>query len=254
MALTKTPEQVAKMREAGILLSECLNMLVAACVPGSNGKQIDTLAEEFILDHGAVPAFKNYGGNANIIKFPASICFSRNNTLVHGIPAETDVIEERDIITIDCGLSIDGWFSDAARLFGVGEISKEDQNLIDSTSKVLDVGIAACVAGNKLGDVCNALQAEIGRTPYYNVLQYVGHAIGEQMHEAPPVPNYGRKGIGPTLKPGMVFCLEPMLKKTDAKLGVLPDGWTVVTMDSTRAAHIEHMVLITDNKPEILTA
>ncbi len=173
---------------------------------------------------------------------------------MRGIPTEENVLEEGDNSTIDCGLSLDGWFADAARLFGIGEISKEDQKMIAASEATIQAGIDACVVGNKLGDVCNAIQTAVIKTPYHNVLEFCGHGIGRRMHEDPQVPNAGVRGKGLELESGMVFCLEPMLKKTETQLGILPDKWTVVTLDGTRATHIEHMVLIKEDKPEILTA
>lgn len=252
MSLTKTREQVDKMRISAALLARCLDIMVAAAKPGKSGKDIDAIAEEFIRDHGAIPAFKDYGAPHN--PFPGCICFSRNAVVVHGIPRESDIIDEGDLITIDCGLSLDGWFSDAARLFGVGEISEDDRNMIVWSEKVLNAGIEACIPGNKLGNISNAIQTEIGRSPYYNVIQFGGHAIGQAMHEDPHVANAGPKHTLPILEPGMIFCLEPMLLKTKTPLVFLPDKWTVVTRDFSRATHIEHTVLITDTRPEILTA
>jgi len=252
MALVKTPEQVEKMRISGALLARCLDMLVTYAKPGRSGKELDTIAEEFIRDHNAIPAFKNYGPEGR--KFPASLCFSRNEVVVHGIPTEDNIIEEGDIITIDCGLSLDGWFADAARLFAIGDVRPIDRDMITWSERVIYAGIEACRTGNKLGDVCYAIQVEIARSPFFNVVQFCGHAIGTAMHEDPQVPNIGKKNVGPALEPGMVFCLEPMLREKDVPLDILPDKWTIVTRDKSRATHIEHMVLITDTRPEILTA
>ena len=253
MSVTKTPEQVEMLRRAGRLLSECLDILVANTLPGKTAAEIDRLAEEFIRDHGATPAFKGYGPTK--APFPASICFSPNQVIVHGVPTETYVVQEGDMITIDSGLSLDGWFADAARLFGVGPISGEDARMITHTEEALNAGIAACVVGNRLGDVCNAIQRSIVRSPFFNVTAFCGHAIGREMHESPQVPNFGRPDTGILLEPGMVFCIEPMLRKNrETGLGVLQDSWTIVTDDGTRATHIEHMVLITDDQPEILSA
>jgi len=250
--LVKSPEEVEQMRISGALLARCLDILVKCSRPGRSSKEVDVVAEEFIRDHGAIPAFKNYSFGGP--KFPSTICFSKNRVVVHGIPSENMIIEEGDTVTIDCGLSLDGWFADAARLFGVGEISEDNSNMIAWSKRVLDAGIDACVVGNKLGDVSYALQVEIGRSPYYNITQFCGHFIGQAMHEEPQVPNFGKRAAGIDLEPGMVLCLEPMMKKTDTQLRVLSDGWTIVTRDRTRATHIEEMVLITDSKPEILTA
>ncbi len=254
MPVTKNTEQIAKMRKSGSVLSQCLNMLVKEAVPGVSGGDLDNLAETFILDHGGVPAFKNYGADKGLPPFPGSICFSRNHFLVHGVPSKEDVIEDGDIITIDCGLSIDGWFADAARLFSIGElVAEDDQRLIESSKKALAAGVNACRVGNTLGDICSAIQVSIACGPFYNVVQFCGHAIGQEMHEAPQVPNFGKAGAGIDLEAGMVFCLEPMLLKNNVGLGVLPDGWTITTLDTSRASHIEEMILITDNDPEILT-
>jgi methionyl aminopeptidase len=252
MNVIKTPEQVEKMRISGALLARCLDMLVSCAKPGHSGKELDAIAEEFIRDHNGIPAFKNYGQPDN--PFPATICFSRNSVVVHGIPTETDIIEEGDVVTIDCGLSLNGWFADAARLFGVGELEQDDIDIIRASEAAINAGIDACVIGNKLGDVGRAIHLSAVSSPFYNILEFCGHAIGQRMHEEPQVPNAGVKGKGLELQSGMVFCLEPMLKKTKTPLGLLPDKWTIATRDGTRATHIEHMVLVTENRPEILTA
>lgn len=253
MALIKTPEQIEKMRTSAAVLIRCLDLLVDTAAPGISGKELDTLADTFIRDHGAVPAFRNYEGHRGVVPFPASICFSRNHVLVHGIPREEEVIEEGDIISIDCGLSIKGWFADAARQFGIGELVEDDQRLIEAGKRALGAGINACRVGNKLGDISSAIQVSVALSRFFNVVQFCGHAIGQEMHEPPQVPNFGRPRSGIDLEPGMVFCLEPMLLKNNVGLGVLPDKWTIVTLDKSRVAHIEHMVVITDDDPEILT-
>lgn len=254
MPIIKTNEQIEKMRISGKLLSKCLNMLTEEAVVGVSGKTLDILAETFIRDNNAIPAFKNYGARKNIPPFPGSICFSRNNVLVHGVPNKKDIIEDGDIITIDCGLNLNNWFADAARLFGVGDaVTQEDKLLMTATKKALNAGISACHVGNKLGDICSAIQVSIVCSSFYNVVQFCGHAIGQKMHEEPQVPNFGEGGVGIDLQPGMIFCLEPMLLKNNINLGVLSDGWTIVTFDKSRTAHIEEMVLITNSAPEVLT-
>lgn len=253
MKLVKTPEQVEKLRTSGALLSRCLDILVTNAKPGVSGKTLDNLAETFIRDHHAIPAFKGYSIRPDMPKFPASICFSRNHVVVHGIPTE-EVIEEGDIITIDCGLSLEGWFSDAARLFGVGEISKEDAKMIKASEVAIMAGIEKCQVGTRMGTVGNAIENSIAFSKFWNITEFCGHFIGEDMHEPPQIPNFGQKNRGFKLQPGMVFCLEPMLKKSKIDIAVLPDGWTVVTRDKSRATHIEHMIHITDEGPEILTA
>ncbi len=254
MTLRKNPEQVERMRIAGSLLARCLDMLVAASVPGKSSLDVDAIAEEFLKDHGAIPVFKNYQPVSNIPPYPGSICFSRNSVLVHGVPSDQTIICEGDIITVDCGLKLNGWCADAARLFGVGDVSEEDRDMIGASERVLQAGIDACVVGNKLSDICHAIQRGVeGDTPFSNVLEFCGHAIGEEMHEAPQIPNFGVPGRGADLAPGMVFCLEPMLKKTSTGLGVLPDQWTIATTDGSTATHIEQMVVVTEHLPEILT-
>lgn len=254
MSVVKTPDQILRMKKSAAVLADCLDILVneAQTKSGTTGKQLDVLAETFIRDNGGIPAFKNYSMSPGVPGFPASICFSRNHVLVHGIPDDKP-LEDGDILTIDCGVSIDGWFADFARLFGIGEINQEDQKIMDATREALDAGIQACRAGNRLGDVSNAIQSSIYNNRYENVLQFCGHAIGQAMHESPPVLNFGPPGEGIVLEPGMVFCLEPMLLKHQVGLGVLPDKWTVVTLDQSRATHIEHMVHVTDGDPEILS-
>lgn len=253
MSVIKKPEEIEKMKEAASLLVDCLDLITTTLMePGVTAKEIDGWAESFIRDNGAIPAFKNYSAAPGIPGFPGSICFSKNETIVHGIPTN-EPLKEGDIVSVDCGLSLDGWFADFARLVGIGEISAEDKKIITATEEAVEAGIKACVAGRKLGDVSNAIQSSIYNSGYENVLHFCGHAIGRQMHEAPQVPNFGPPGQGMVLEPGMVFCLEPMLLKHKVELGVLPDKWTIVTLDGSRGTHIEHMVLVTEAEPEILS-
>lgn len=252
MSVTKTPEEVEKMRAAARVLTECLDTLVSHAHPGVTGKDLDNMAESFIRDNGAIPSFKNYSTVAGIPGFPTSICFSKNHVLVHGIPDDVP-LEEGDLLSIDCGLSLDGWCADFARLFTAGEATEEDQKLIDATRAALDAGVDKCRLGNKLGDVSHAIQKSIYHSGYENVVQFCGHAIGRKIHESPQVPNFGPPDVGIDLKVGMVFCLEPMLLKHKVGLGILPDKWTVITADFSRTTHIEHMVHISEEGPEILS-
>ena len=252
MSVIKTPEEVEKMRAAARILSECLDVLVLHASPGVTGKDLDSMADSFMRDNGAIPAFKNYSTVPGIPGFPASICFSKNHVLVHGVPDDVP-LEEGDLVSIDSGLSLDGWFADFARLFSVGETTEEDQKLIDATRAALDAGVDKCRLGNKLGDVSHAIQNSIYHSGFENVLQFCGHAIGRKMHESPQVPNFGPPGVGIDLEVGMVFCLEPMLLKHKVGLGVLPDKWTIITADFSRVTHIEHMVHISEEGPEILS-
>ncbi len=254
MSLIKTAEQIEKLRNSGALLGRCLDMLVINAKPGISGKRLDSLAEEFIKDHQAIPAFKNYSIRPELPSFPASICFSKNYVVVHGIPQEKDLIKEGDIITIDCGLSLEGWFADAARLFGVGEISEEDAEMIEATNEAIMAGVNMCHVGTRIGSIGNAIENSVAFSKFRNITEFSGHFIGEAMHEPPQIPNFGQKNKGFRLQPGMVFCLEPMLKKSNVAIAVLPDQWTIVTKDKSRATHVEHMILVTEGGPEILTA
>ena len=252
MSVIKTPEEVEKMRASARILSECLDALVSHAYPGVTGKDLDTLAESFIRDNGAVPAFKDYTTVPGIPGFPASICYSKNHVLVHGIPDDVP-LEEGDMLSIDCGLSLDGWFADFARLFIVGEGTEEDQKIVEATRAALNAGIDKCRLGNKLGDISHAIQKSVYHSGYENVLQFCGHAIGRKMHESPQVPNFGPPDVGIDLEVGMVFCLEPMLLKHKVGLGILPDKWTIITADFSRATHIEHMVHISEEGPEVIS-
>ena len=252
MNIIKTPEEVEKIRQSAQLLSQCLNMLVENAKPGVSGKHLDTLAEQFILGNGAVPAFKDYPGPPGAPKFPGSICFSRNHVIVHGIPTEEEIIEDGDILTIDCGLSLDGWFADAAKLLGIGNVSKETKIFIEETERTIQAGVDVCIPGKRLGDIGYAIQRVATFGPFHNVIEFCGHGIGREMHEAPQVYNFGKANKGLVLKPGMVFCLEPMLLEKKVGIGVMPDRWTIVSLDKTRATHIEYMVLVTEDGPDIL--
>jgi methionyl aminopeptidase len=229
-------------------------MLVLNAKPGVSGKELDKLAEEFIRDHGAIPAFKNYSIRPEFPEYPASICFSRNHVIVHGIPRENNIIEDGDIITIDSGLSLNGWFSDAARLFEVGEVTEEDKELIKATEETMMAGLEQCRPENKISNIGNAIENKVAFSKFRNITEFSGHFIGEAMHESPQIPNFGQRDKGFRLEPGMVFCLEPMLKKSNVALAIFPDGWTVVTLDKSNATHLEHMILVTEGEPEILTA
>jgi len=240
------------MRESAKVLSGCLALLVENAAPGVTGTFLDEMADSYIRDHGAVPAFKGYPGPPGVPDFPASICFSKNHVLVHGIP-DDEPLEEGDMLSIDCGVVLNGWCADFARLFTVGDASEKDQKIMDATRAALDAGIDKCRPGNKLGDISNAIQSSIYHSGYENVLQFCGHAIGQKVHEEPQVPNFGASNKGIDLEPGMVFCLEPMLLYQRAELGVLPDKWTIITKDYSRATHIEHMVCVSEDEPEILS-
>jgi len=235
------------MRRAGRLVAETLDKLQHAVKPGMTTGDLDRIAYEHITKHGGVPSFKGYHG------FPASICTSVNDEVVHGIPSKRRVLQEGDIISIDCGAIIDGWHGDAALTVAVGRTSPEMEDLMKVTEESLFKGIEQALPGKRLGDVSAAIQRHAESHGYGVVREYVGHGIGRQMHEDPQVPNWGTPGRGVLLKEGMALALEPMINAGKADVRVLKDDWTVVTQDGKWSAHFEHTVALTDNGPEVLT-
>lgn len=234
------------MRRAGKIVAGALDLVGRSVRPKLRTIELDRVIENFILKNGCRPAFKGYQG------FPASICSSINEEVVHGIPGKRS-LKPGDIISIDIGLELDGYYADAAATFPVGEISGEAVDLIEITKKALNKGIGMATAGNNLSDISHIIQATAESAGYSVVRDYVGHGIGREMHEEPQVPNFGLPGRGPELKEGMVLALEPMVNAGDYEVKVLADDWTVVTADGSLSAHFEHTVAITTDGPEILT-
>ena len=245
----KTPDQVRMMREAGLVVARTLRIVAAAAQPGVSTAELDALAEREIRAAGATPSFKGYHG------YPATICTSVNNEIVHGIPSPSRRLRGGDIISIDCGAIVRGWHGDAAVTVGVGTISAEHAALLDVCEAALWRGLAQARAGGRLGDISHAIQAGIRAAGGYGVVEeYTGHGIGTAMHMDPPVPNYGRAGRGPRLRAGMALAIEPMVTLGGPETVLLEDGWTVVTADGSWAAHFEHTVAITADGPWVLTA
>ena len=245
----KTPEQIQAMRRAGLVVARTLRVLREAVKPGISTADLDELATREIRDAGATPSFLNYHG------YPAVICTSPNEVIVHGIPSPDAILGDGDIISIDCGAIVDGWHGDAAITVGVGEISPELTRLLQVCETALWQGLAQVRAGHRLTDVSHAVEASVRAAgPYGIVEEYVGHGIGSAMHMDPPVPNYGRAGRGPRLRPGMALAIEPMVVLGGAETVLLDDDWTVITADGSRAAHFEHTVAITPDGPWVLTA
>lgn len=247
MITIKSKTEFEVMRRAGHLVAETLDKLKNAVKPGMSTADLDKIAFEHITRHKGVPSFKGYHG------FPASICTSVNDEVVHGIPSKRRVLEEGDIISIDCGAIIDGWHGDAALTVPVGHASPEMERLMQVTSDSLHKGIESVVPGKRVGDISAAIQEYAESHGYSVVREYVGHGIGRQMHEDPQVPNWGSPGRGVLLKPGMALALEPMVNAGNGDVRVLKDEWTVVTQDGKWSAHFEHTVALTDDGPEILT-
>ncbi len=247
MAITiKTQEQIEKMRKAGKILANLDKILVKEIKPGVSTKHLDKIAEDYIRSCGAVPSFKGYAG------FPASICASINEEVIHGIPGSR-ILKEGDIISIDMGSYIDGFHGDCARTYPVGKISPEAQKLIDVTKQSFFEGIKFAKAGCHLNEIGAAIQKYVEDNGFSVVRDYVGHGIGKNLHEDPAVYNYKTTGRGPKLAKGMVLAIEPMVNMGTYKVDVLDDDWTVVTRDGLWAAHYENTVLITDGEPELLT-
>jgi len=234
------------MREAGRITARALRMVGQAVRPGVKTAELDAIAEEVIRSAGAVPAFKGYHG------FPATICSSVNDQVVHGIPGETR-LSEGDILSVDVGAVVDGYYGDSAMTFAVGEVDATARALMEATRAALEAGIAECVVGRRLYDISHAVQTVAEAAGFSVVREYVGHGIGRAMHEDPQLPNFGPAGQGPTLAAGMVFAIEPMVNAGGAAVRALDDGWTVVTEDGTLSAHFEHTVAVTEDGPLVLT-
>ena len=245
----KSRDQLAVMREAGLVVGRALQRLTDEVRPGISTADLDAIAEDFIRSAGATPSFKGYHG------FPASICTSVNEEIVHGIPRPDKVLREGDIISIDCGAIVDGWHGDAAVTVPVGEITAELQRLMEVCEESMWLGIGAGRTAGRLSDIGNAIETFVrGQGGYGIVEEYVGHGIGSQMHMDPPVPNYGEAGHGPSLAVGMCFAVEPMVNLGTAETVLLDDDWTVITADGRASAHFEHTFAVTEDGPWVLTA
>lgn len=253
----RTPGELDAMAAAGAIVGRALVAVRAAAQPGVSTLELDAIAEQVIRDAGAVPSFKGYGPDG--VPFPATICSSVNDRVVHGIPSATEKLAEGDLVSIDCGAILDGWHGDSAWTFGVGELSEADRLLSEATRMSMEAGIAAMLPGNHLTDVSHATElgtraaaAAHGRK-YAIVAGYGGHAIGHEMHLEPFLPNEGAPGRGELLVIGSVLAIEPMLTLGTSKTRILDDEWTVVTADGSRSAHWEHTVAVTEDGPRILT-
>ena len=249
----KTEDEIELMRRANQLVGKTLGELAKHIKPGITTLQLDRIAEEFICDHGAIPTFKNFpnpfGG-----PFPASICTSVNDVVVHGIPSNKTVLREGDIISIDCGTILDGYNGDSCYTFPVGDVSAEVDRLLKTTKEALYLAIGQAVAGNHIGDIGAAVQEHCEGAGYGVVREVTGHGIGQKMHEDPPVPNYGRRGDGVMMKAGMCIAIEPMITMGDRSIWLAPDRWAIRTRDRSCAAHYEHTVVVRRGRAEILSS
>jgi methionyl aminopeptidase len=244
--IKKSPEEIEKMARAGEILVATLQLLEGKVRPGVSTAELDDAAERFIRARGATPTFKGYRG------FPGSICASPNAMIVHGIPGPYR-LESGDVISIDVGVTLNGWVADAARTFAVEEVSPEVHNLLSATEESLHAGVAQCLAGNRMGDVSNAIQQVAEGAGLSIVRSLVGHGVGRSMHEDPQVPNYGKPGKGPLLEEGLVLAIEPMTTAGSPGVRVGGDGWAIYSDDGSPAAHFEFTVAITGEGPRVLT-
>jgi methionyl aminopeptidase len=249
-ATIKRPDEVARMRQAGAILIDLLDRLEAMLAAGVTTAELDALAEAHIRDAGAESSFKGYGSNP---PFPATICTSINDEVVHGIPSGRR-LRDGDLVSLDVGCIWEGWHADCARTFTIGSVRPADVALVEATRNALAAGIRAAVPGNRLGDVGAAIEAVANERGYGIVRPFVGHGIGTSMHEEPQVPNYGRPGTGMRLEPGMCLAIEPMFNLGGDDVRLLDDGWTVVTADGSRSAHFEDTIVIGQDGAERLTA
>jgi methionyl aminopeptidase len=245
----KSQREIEIMARGGKILADTVALMESSVRPGMSTAELDKIAEDFIRSHkGAVPSFKG------LYNFPASICSSINNEIVHGIPSKKRVLNEGDIISIDVGVQYEGYHTDSATTVAVGKVNEESSRLLQVTRDALKAGVAAAIAGNHLGDIGAAVQAVVEAAGFSVVRDLVGHGIGTGFHEEPQVPNYGKPNRGIRLVPGLTIAIEPMVNVGKPGIRTMPDKWTVVTVDGKRSAHFEHTVAITESGPRILTA
>jgi methionyl aminopeptidase len=250
----KTPEQIEKMRVAGLLVGETLQLVRESVQPGMTTKDLDAIAEENIRTAGGIPSFIGVPGGPGVIDFPATLCTSVNDEIVHGIPGGR-VIREGDLVSVDCGAVVDGWHGDAAVTIGVGEIAPEHAELLRVCEEALWRGMAAATLTGRINDIGDAIEAYVDSAGSYGIVEeYVGHGIGRQMHQAPQVPNYSVRAKLEKMRKGLVLAVEPMINLGDRHTRTLDDGWTVATADGSFSAHFEHTFTLTDDGPWVLTA
>lgn len=247
MIVLKTGRELSIMREACRISAGALQTAGKAVEPGVSTAELDKLAEEYILSQGGKPNFKNYHG------YPATACISINNEVIHGIPSSKRILKQGDIVSIDLGAEFGGYHGDNAATFACGDVSPEAKRLMDITEQSLYKGIAAAVSGGRIGDIGHAVQSFVEANGYSVVRKFIGHGIGTKLHEEPEVPNFGTKGRGIRLVPGMTLAIEPMVNAGGSDVRILPDGWTVLTTDGSLSAHFEHTVVITADGPKIMT-
>lgn len=248
MAIITAENEIARLRRSGQILAAALRQTAAAVEPGITTAELNAIADAAIRAAGGVPSFVGYNG------YPAALCTSINDEVVHGIPSSQRVLAAGDIIGLDLGVIFEGMFTDHAVTVGVGKISRDDQRLLQDTKASMMAGIAAAVVGQRIGDISAAVEAALKPHGYGIIRQLTGHGVGRAIHEEPSIPNYGKAKTGPMIVPGLVIAIEPMVALGGWEVETADDGWTMATIDGSRAAHFEHTVLVTDQGPEIITA
>lgn len=251
MIVLKSPTEIEKMRVAGRIVAQVLLAVEEAIRPGISTWDLEVIADALCQETQSRPAFKGYRVGKHV--FPCCLCISINEEVVHGIPSRERILQEGDIVSIDFGVQKDGYFGDSARTFAVGRVDEETQRLLDVTQESLNRGIAQMDKNHRLQDIGAAIQSYVEQYQFSIVRDYVGHGIGQKLHEDPQVPNFGQPGRGVRLRPGMVFAIEPMVNAGTHEVVTLDDGWTVVTQDRKNSAHFEHTIAITEHGPDILT-
>jgi methionyl aminopeptidase len=251
MIYYKTAEEIEQIRISSLLVGSALAEVAKLIKPGATTLSLDKVAEEFIKDHGAHPAFLGYKVGSKTFKY--SLCISVNAAVVHGLPSVYE-LKEGDIISVDCGVLKDGFYGDSAYTFGVGEISKESQRLMDVTKECLQRAVNIALPGNRVGDISFAVQNHAEKNGYSVVRELVGHGVGKKLHEEPEVPNFGKRGFGPKLLEGLVIAIEPMINMGKRQVRELPDGWTIVAADNKPSAHFEHTIAIRNGKADVLSS
>jgi methionyl aminopeptidase len=246
MLYLKTDEEIRLLKESNMLVSRTLAEIAALIRPGITTLSLDSIAETFIRDNGGLPAFKGYGG------FPGTLCTSVNDEIVHGFPSKY-ILKEGDIISVDCGVILNGWYGDSAYTFAVGEISGDVRRLLDYTKESLEDGVKEAVAGKRIGDISFAVQNKAESGGYSVVRELVGHGLGRKLHEQPEVPNYGKRGTGIKMEKGLVICIEPMINLGRKETLQMRDGWTVKTVDGKPSAHFEYAVAVDKGRADVLT-
>jgi len=246
MLYLKTDEEIGLLRESNMLVSKTLAEVALSIKPGVTTLYLDKVAETFIRDNGAEPAFKGYGG------FPGTLCTSVNDEVVHGFPSDY-ILKDGDIISVDCGVILNGWYGDSAYTFAVGEIDSDVRRLLDYTKESREEGVREAIAGNRVGDISWAVQNKAESGGFSVVRELVGHGLGKRLHEPPEVPNYGKRGTGPKMEKGLVICIEPMINLGRKETVQMRDGWTIKTVDGKPSAHFEYAIAIDRGRADVLT-